>query len=116
MDRFDVLAWMGVGLVAALVSYLLATRQVGVLAQQLAVVTTEKAAQGEALRATIERETYWRSKAELLLDQTLFRRGEVTTPVFSASPQPATAAAPTLAGLFSAMAVTEVESGTRHSV
>jgi hypothetical protein len=54
---------------------------------------------------------YWRSKAELLLDSTLFRRGEITQPVFSPPPKPLVDH--TMGAIFSPLAVTEIESGKR---
>jgi hypothetical protein len=63
------------------------------------------AAAATVQQAMIERR-YWQQRAERLTDHALFKRGEITAPVFQESPAKSTD--PT-ARLFEALRVTEIE-------
>jgi hypothetical protein len=75
-------------------------------------LTREAHLQGELFDARTER-NYWRTRCERLLDAALARRGEITSPVMEAI---APAKDLGLAGLFSGLAVSEIETQkTPHS-
>jgi hypothetical protein len=62
---------------------------------------------GANLQQAITERRYWQSRAERLTDHALFRRGEITAPVFQDTPPKS--ADPT-SRLFEALRVTEIES------
>lgn len=59
-----------------------------------------------------EQREYWQSKAEVLLDNALLRKGEITSPVFT--PPPAAPVERTMGSVFGPMAVNEIESARRR--
>lgn len=65
-----------------------------------------------ALAVEREQRAYWKSKAEVLLDNALLRKGEISSPVFT--PPPAASVEQTLGSVFGPLAVTEIESGRRR--
>ena len=66
-----------------------------------------QAAHNALIEAIVERR-YWQKKAEMLLDHALFKRGEITAPVFQ-EPEKKSGTDP-MTRMMGALGITEIES------
>lgn len=88
-------------------------RRVRELTLELAIEAgLHREAENASLRLADDRD-YWKSKAEILLDNALLRKGETASPVMA--PPPAPSIEMTMGSVFGPLAVTEIETGKRRS-